>query len=548
MSISLLLPILLSLSVTQEPATDQSPKRDDRLAEIVKTVASFHDLKLTDEELELMLEDVATSRTNYAKLRDVPLDNSLVPPLYFRPGGHDGRFGERSSESLPLPATRRPENLQELAFWDIPNLGALIRSKQVSVVELTELFLERLERHDATLFCLVNSTPERALAQAAVLDSELAEGRWRGPLHGIPWVAKDLLSVPGTPTTWGAKPFRDQVRPGIATVVERLDDAGAVLLGKVSLGALAWGDVWFGGTTRNPWNPEKGSSGSSAGSASATAAGLATFAIGSETLGSIVSPCEECGTTGLRPSFGMIPKGGAMNLSWSMDKLGPIARSVRDAAIVFDWIRGAHPGDPSSVDSLFEIEEAPDLGGRRVGYLAGEFDDVPGFEAALEGLRELGAELVPVKLPEAPAEEIADLLAIEAASVFESLTRSGRDDELTRQVRYAWPNVFRQAQLVSAVDYLRANRMRTSLIQAVEQVLSEVDALVHPNYADGVLHKLNLTGHPTVVVPAGFNEQQEPFSLCFSARLFHESDLCLVATAWQRHTAHHLVVPKAYRD
>ncbi|MEX1025921.1 MAG: amidase [Planctomycetota bacterium] len=555
-----MLPLLLAVTTLMPQSTAPAARTREQLAEAIRAVGAFHDLDFDADELALMVDDVAQSRDGYAVLRGERLTNDVVPPLYFLPGAPGGELGPRTSLALELaPPIERPAHLEELAFADIETLAALVRARRVSCVELTEMFLARLERHDATLHCVITLLDTRALAQARVLDAELEAGHWRGPLHGIPWVAKDLLAVAGAPTTWGATPFREQTLDDTATVVERLDAAGAVLLAKASLGALAWGDVWYDGTTRNPWNPTEGSSGSSAGSASATAAGLATFAIGSETLGSIVSPAMRCGNSALRPSFGLVPKGGAMNLAWSMDKLGPLARSVRDSAIVFDAIRGADPRDRSSVDRPFVLSSATGAGaepgaepqsaslaGRRVGYLAGEYDAVPGWRQMLLDLTRLGAELVEITLPDAPTEAMTDLLAVEAAAVFDGLTRSGADDQLVRQVRFAWPNVLRQAQLVSAVDYLRANRLRTPLIEGVERALRDVDALVHPSFAAGILATLNLTGHPTIVVPAGFDEVGEPFGLSFSARLFGESDLVAVADAWQRATEHHTKHPLAY--
>ena len=534
---------VLAFVMQSSPEPDPSDAERERLRE----VARFHDLELEDSELELMLEDVRRSREGYAQLREESLSNDVAPPLYFLPASPAGELGSRTSADWELPEPiERPSDLEELAFADIETLAALVSSRRVRCVELTEMFLARLERFDPVLQCVVTLLRERSLAQARQLDDELEAGQWRGPLHGIPWVAKDLLAVAGHPTTWGAQPFREQTLDDTATVVERLDAAGAILLAKVSLGALAWGDVWFGGKTRNPWNPERGSSGSSAGSSSATAAGLATFAIGSETLGSIVSPSMRCGNSSLRPSFGLVPKGGAMNLSWSMDKLGPIGRSLLDCAFVFDVIRGSDARDRSSVDRPFRMPRMRSLEGRRVGVLRAEFAEVPGWSQMLAELRALGADIVEVELPDAPVGAMTDLLAVEAACVFDDLTRTNRDDELVRQVREAWPNVFRQAQLVSAVDYLRANRLRTPLIAEVESVLATVDALAHPSYANRILSTLNLTGHPTVVVPAGFDSDGQPFGLSFSSRLYGESELLEVAYAWQSSTYHHRRRPPGF--
>jgi Asp-tRNA(Asn)/Glu-tRNA(Gln) amidotransferase A subunit family amidase len=418
------------------------------------------------------------------------------------------------------------------------------------------MYLVRLERLDPKLESVITLTKELALEQAARADREIAAGRYRGPLHGIPWGAKDLLSTEGYPTTWGAKSHEDQLIDENATVVERLEEAGAVLVAKLSLGALAWGDVWFGGRTRNPWNLEQGSSGSSAGPAAATAAGLVGFSIGSETWGSIVSPSTRCGVTGLRPTFGRVSRHGAMALSWTMDKLGPICRSVEDCALVLEAIHGPDGRDATAVDLPFAWDAGIDATRLRLGYVKSLFEapldeeDESAAEvrehdlATLEKLREIGFDLVPIELPDLPVESLAFILSAEAAAAFDDLTRSGRDDLLVRQVRYAWPNVFRQARMIPAVEYIQANRVRTILIQRLAAILEAIDVYVVPSYGGDHLLMTNLTGHPAVVLPNGFKEDGTPTSITFMGRMFGEAELLAVAKAYQDATPFHTKYPQ----
>ncbi len=410
---------------------------------------------------------------------------------------------------------------------------------------------------------MITLTADLALRQAERAEREIARGRWRGPLHGIPWGAKDLLAVPGYPTTWGAGLFREQVRPEKATVVARLEEAGAVLLAKTSVGELAWGDVWYGGTTKNPWNLEEGSSGSSAGSAAATAAGLMAFAIGTETWGSIVSPCTRCGVTGLRPTFGRVSRHGAMALAWSMDKIGPIARTVEDCALAFGTIHGADGLDGSAVDRPFAWPPRRDPRALRVGVVEALFEEDYARRAdderekrrlrewqendrrTLSALREAGFELRPVKLPDRyPVAALSHVLSAEAATAFDELTRSGADRKLVRQVAEAWPTVFRLGHLVPAVDYIRANRIRTLLLGEMGEIFARVDAYVCPTYGGDNLLLTNLTGHPSVVVPNGFRASDgTPTSITFVGRLFGEAELLSVARAYQEATGFHLRRP-----
>jgi Asp-tRNA(Asn)/Glu-tRNA(Gln) amidotransferase A subunit family amidase len=414
----------------------------------------------------------------------------------------------------------------------------LIRTKQISSVELTKLYLERLHRYDPILKCVITFTDELALKQAAQADRELASGRYRGPLHGIPWGAKDLIAYPGFKTTWGAGPTKDQMIDAKATVAQRLDDAGAVLVAKTTLGALAQGDQWFGGMTRNPWNSKQGSSGSSAGSAAAVAAGLVGFGIGTETLGSIVSPCTRCGATGLRPTFGHVSRHNCMALAWSMDKLGPIARCVEDCALVLAAIHGFDGHDACAVDRPFTWPPKRDLKSLKVGYVEGNRPTADREELRI--LKDLGVELAPIKLPDKlPVGAMRTILTAEASAAFDDYTRQGIRDGIG-----VWPNEFRRGEFIPAVEYIRANRLRTLLMEAMREVMSKVDLYV----GGGDLLITNLTGHPTVVMPNGLRKQRDsevetPISITFTGRLYGETELLAVAKAYQDATGHHLKRP-----
>ncbi len=408
-------------------------------------------------------------------------------------------------------------------------LAPLVRTRKVSSLELTKLYLNRLKEYDPVLSCVVTLTEKTALAQAAQADKEIAAGRYRGPLHGIPWGAKDLIAYPGYPTTWGAEAYKDQEVKVKATVAQKLEDAGAVLLAKLSLGALANGDRWFADRwTKNPWDPRRGSSGSSAGSASATAAGLAGFTLGSETLGSIISPCRVCGTSGLRPTFGRVSRHGCMTLCWSMDKIGPIARSLEDCALVFGAIHGRDGLDASAVDRPFSWPGKRPLKSLKVGYFEGA-----GSERARKVLKSLGVGLVPIKLPSKYLyNELSNILYAEAAAAFDELTRGGE------KLPPTWRTAFQAGQLIPASDYIRANRVRALLMQEMEEVMKKVDLYVGGN--DLLL--TNLTGHPEIVLRNGFakrNGKEVPTSITFTGRLYGESELLAVGVAYQKEPGFH---------
>jgi Asp-tRNA(Asn)/Glu-tRNA(Gln) amidotransferase A subunit family amidase len=523
-----------------------------RIAEAEKLVG----LEFTEADRGLLQKGLAEQLEDYQKIRSVSIDNSVPPALRFDPvpSGVEIPRGEsslRMSESKPDAV---PADLEEVAFWPVTRLAPLVREGKIRSVDLTRMYLARLRKLDPKLLAVITFTEERALERAAQADREIAAGKYRGPLHGIPWGAKDLLAVQGYRTTWGSVPFKEQVLDLDATVVERLDQAGAVLIAKLTLGELAWGDVWFGGMTRNPWNLEQGSSGSSAGSAAATTAGGVGFAIGTETLGSIISPCTRTGATGLRPTFGRVSRHGAMALCWSLDKLGPICRSVEDCALVFHAIHGPDGKDDTVIDAPFQWDARLDPRQLRVGYVKDLFEAKPaeGQEeahahnlAALEVLRGLGIQLRPIALPSAyPTDALGIILGVEAASAFDELTRSGKDDLMVRQVEQAWPNVFRQGQLTPAVAYVQANRIRTLLMREMAKLFADLDAYVVPSFGGTNLLLTNLTGHPAVVLPNGFRKDGTPTSLTFQGDLFGEGKVLALAKAYQDATEWHLRRPK----
>lgn len=555
----------------------------------IRAAAEVAGLEFTPPERELMAPGVAEHRESFRKLRALRIENDVMPafafspltpglrnvaegmapadyalrdavwatqgraadlprppapserkkPIRVRPDEPIGPPGQgRPDPAAPTPS--RPGNDEDVAFLPARALGALIQARKISSLEATRLYLDRIRRFDARLLSCITVTEDLALRQAQQADEEIARGAWRGPLHGVPYGLKDLVDTQGIATTWGAEPFRGRVPHRNATVVDRLQEAGAVLVAKTAVGALAWGDVWFGGTTKNPWKLDQGASGSSAGSAAGVVAGLFSFAIGTETLGSIVSPSTRCGATGLRPTFGRISRSGAMALSWTMDKLGPIARSVEDLAIVFDAVRGPDNRDPTVIDAPFTWRADRPLEEIRIGYDQAAFaekrDDAAFDDAALDVLRRLGVNFVPVRLPDFPTGDLLFVLEAEAAAAFDELTRTNQDDQLKRQVADAWPNVFRAARLIPAVEYIQANRARTLLMRQMDAALGDVDVYVHPTYASSTLLIANLTGQPTVVLPNGFRTDGTPVSLCLTGRLFGEAALLRVGLAYERAT------------
>ena len=442
--------------------------------------------------------------------RKVPLPPSVAPASRWNPVLHRAA-GPASDRFIRTPgaADRLPAADPDIAFAPLSRLSRWIETRQLTSERLTRLYLDRLERFDSRLRCVITPTPDLALSQARQADREIAAGHYRGPLHGIPWGAKDLLDTAGIPTTYGAEPYRNRVPAQDAVVVRRLHDAGAVLVAKLSLGALALNDVWFGGQTMNPWLPEEGSSGSSAGPGAATAAGLVGFAIGSETEGSIVSPSMRCGIVGLRPTYGRVPRTGAMTLCWSLDKLGPMTRTVEDAVLVLHAISGPDAGDLASVPCRLDFDSGAAVEGLRVGYFPAWMTKNPATNvdhAALDVVKKLGMLPVELTLPDWPYDSLDVILFAEGAAAFEELTLSGALNQLRVQVPDAWPNIFRQARFLSAVDLVQADRFRRKVAEEMARVFSQVDLLLVPSLRDEMLTLTNFTGHPSLTLRAGFVE------------------------------------------
>jgi Asp-tRNA(Asn)/Glu-tRNA(Gln) amidotransferase A subunit family amidase len=510
----------------------------------------------SDAELDAMVGRVNENLALYAELHRVPLENGVAPPLYFNPVV-PGMTIDRAVRPLRRSRQRlsRPAGAEDIAYLPVTALADLLRTRQLTSVELTRIYLDRLARYGPRLQCVVTLTEERALRQAAQADREIASGRYRGPLHGIPWGVKDLFATKGYPTSWGAAPFKERVLDEDATVVARLDAAGAVLVAKLATGELAIDDVWFGGQTKNPWDLSMGSQGSSAGPAAATAAGLVAFAIGTETWGSIVEPSGICGVTGLRPTFGRVSRHGAMTLSWTLDKVGPLCRSVEDCALVLAAIHGPDDRDLSVQAVPFNWDATTDVRRLRVGYLKAAFEQTrqtPQTDAndarALEVLRRLGVTPVEVRLPDVPVVPILAILYAESNAALKDPVRTS-PEQLVRKDRTVWQNSFR---LFPASDYLDANRARAILMREMARLMSDVDVYVTPfDYADYTPNPVatlntsitNLTGQPCVVVPHGVNEKGQPTSLMFVGRVFGESTMLAAAHAFQQATEWHLARP-----
>ncbi|MFX0024025.1 MAG: amidase [Candidatus Hermodarchaeota archaeon] len=525
--------------------TEEKEEKDFKISkEDISKAEIVAGLQFTPEERDLLLEGVNENLENYLKLRELKIENNIPPALYFNPIFPDMKFLsiQNPIKISPIPDLQVPENLEELSFWPIKDLSHLVREQRITSLDLTKMYLNRLKKYDPILQCVITITEELALAQAKRADKEIKRGYYRSNLHGIPYGVKDLFAYPEVPTTWGATPFKEQIIDETATVIKKLEDAGAIMLGKMTLGALAWGDVWFGGQTKSPWNIEEGSSGSSAGSAAAVAAGLVGFAIGTETYGSIISPSTKCGTTGLRPSFGRVSRFGAMALSWSMDKIGPICRTVEDCAIVFDIIKGPDDKDQTIMDIPFNWDYSLNVLDLRVGYIKTAFEEDRDYkdhdDQVLTVLQSLGINLLPIELPEFPVEALSIILSAEAATAFDDLTLSNRDDELIRQVKDAWPNEFRQSRLIPAVEYIKANRARTILMQEMKKLFHNIDVYVAPSFYKSLL-LTNLTGHPAVVVPNGFTGNGIPTSITFTGNLYREDQVLALAKAYQDKTNFH---------
>jgi len=537
--------VFFALGFLLQTQSGQNPLAREDVVHAEKLIG----LQFSDAKRDSMLDGLKEQLDNYQNLRKVSLPNDVPLALQFNPIplGMKLETSKRAFKMSPVPKVSVPADLEDLAFHSVGQLAQLIKSRKVTSELLTKMYLSRLKKYGPKLECVITLTEDLALEQARGADREIAAGKYRGPLHGIPYGAKDLLATKGIRTTWGSVPYKEQVINEDATVIKRLQAAGAVLLAKLTMGELAWGDVWFGGMTRNPWNYEQGSSGSSAGSAAATAAGLVAFSIGTETYGSIVSPSTRCGTTGLRPTYGRVSRKGAMGLSWSMDKIGPICRTVEDCALVFNAICGPDGQDQTLYDMPFNYDPAVNLSKLRIGYFKSAFDSAKGDrennEAALGTLRALGVDLIPVEFQKYPVNDLGIILAAEAGAAFDELTRSGKEDMLVRQIKDAWPNVFRLSRFIPAVEYIQANRIRYLAIQDMAKVMNDIDVYVSPPYGGDNLLLTNLTGHPCVVLPNGFSKEGVPTSITFVGRLFGEAIVLAVAKKFQDATGFHLKHP-----
>jgi Asp-tRNA(Asn)/Glu-tRNA(Gln) amidotransferase A subunit family amidase len=522
---------------------------------LVSATEKLFDLKMTSPERDSMITSLESQLSDYTIIHSQSIDNSVPPAIWFNPVPSGVIYSETQKPiDWKLPASvSMPADKNELAWYSVADLSVLIKTRQISSVELTRFFLERLKKYSDTLHCVITFTEQRAIKQAQKADEEIAHGIYRGPLHGIPYGIKDLFAVEGYKTTWGAAPYKDQVRNENATVVKKLDEAGAILLAKFSLGSLAMDDVWFGGLTRNPWDLKQGSSGSSAGSASATAAGLVPFAIGTETWGSIVSPSTRCGVTGLRPTYGRVSRAGAMALSWSMDKVGPICRSAFDCALVFNSLLGSDGIDQSVTDYPYNYTSDIDFKKLKVGYLKSLFDlndNRVNDSISINVFRNMGITLTPVVLPDSatiPVKSLAIVLVAEAAAAFDDLTRSNKDDELNLQDKNAWPNIFRAAQFIPAVQYIQANRLRYKLIQEMYAVMKQYDVIISPSLSGNQSLLTNLTGNPCVVVPNGFDNKNHPTSISFIGNLYDEATLLSFAKVYQDATGFNKQRPPIFK-
>ncbi len=523
--------------------------------QVIATEKLF-DLNMSASERDSMIGTLESQLSDYRIIHGLSIDNSLPSALWFNPipaGVSYNMVQVPIDWELPTEVAL-PDDANKLAFYPLSDLSVLIRTRKISSVDLTRFFIGRLKKFGDTLHCVISLTEERALRRAHKADEDLSNGIWHGPLHGIPYGIKDLFAVEGYKTTWGAAPYKDQVINTDASIVKKLDAAGAVLVAKFSLGSLAMDDVWFGGLTRNPWDLKQGSSGSSAGSASATSAGLVPFAIGTETWGSIVSPSTRCGVTGLRPTFGRVSRTGGMALSWSMDKVGPICRNSFDCALVFNAMRGSDGIDKSVTDYPFNYNNSVNFKKLRVGYLKSLFDkgdeNHVNDSISLALFRQMGINLIPVVFPDSatiPVKSLAIILVAEAAAAFNDLTLSNKDDELNLQDKNAWPNIFRSAQFIPAVQYIQANRLRYKLIEEIHSVMKDFDVIIAPTDGGNQMLLTNLTGNPCVVVPNGFDKKFHPTSISFIGNLYDEATLLSFAYKYQSVTEYDNMLPPLFK-
>ena len=525
----------------------------DTLTKIdIISAAKILDVKYSEKEIEMMYPDVKDNIMDYKKMHALSLNNSVGMSMNQRLSPKQNINQEKLKwtydKKIKLPA-----NQNDLSFFTINQLGSMLRNKKITSVELTKFFINRLKLFGDTLQCVVSLTEDLAMQQAMQADENFNNHIDLGPLQGIPYGLKDLFSVNGTKTTWGAQPYKNQIIDQDAFVYTKLKEAGAVLVAKFTLGALAMGDYWFGGRTKNPWNLERGSSGSSAGSTSATVAGLIPFAIGTETHGSIISPSHTCGATGLRPTFGSISRTGAMALSWSLDKVGPICRTAEDAATVFAYIHGTDGLDESAVNAPFNYSNKKDIKQLRIGYAKNHFDNLDSSSQEFQVLKELrllGIDIKPMNFPDSEVykfDMIGMVIGAESAAAFDEFTRTNLDDQMTKQTKYDWPNYFRVARTIPAVEYINTNRHRTMLMQKINQVMGDFDVIITPSFAGKQLSITNLTGHPALCMPIGFTKQGTPNSITFLSNLFKEEDLLSFGKFFQDNTNYEDLHPAKFK-
>jgi Asp-tRNA(Asn)/Glu-tRNA(Gln) amidotransferase A subunit family amidase len=531
----------------------QAQTKSDSIDQIQQW-AKWYDLDFSKAEGDSMLETLQDMQAVYHTMHKTLPKNDLAFPFAFQPAPYGFKIPVSQKQIVwDIPTNvALPANKKDLAFYSIPQLASLIKSKKISSVELTQFFIDRLKKWGDTLECVITLTEDLAMQQAKQADADLKKGIYHGPLHGIPYGLKDLFAVKGYKTTWGSTPYKDQVIDEDSYVYTQLKKAGAVLCAKLSLGALAFDNRWFGGATKNPWNLKQGSSGSSAGSAAATSAGLLPFAIGTETLGSIVSPSTRCGVTGLRPTFGTISRSGAMVLCWSLDKAGPISRSAEDDAIVYYYLKGTDGKDAGSVDHAFNYNPKGDVKALRFAYAENYFKRLPKDALewkVLDVYKAMGINIIPVQFPDSavyPFNIVGTVLAAESAAAFDELTRTNRDDLIERQDKNFWPNTFRAARFVPAVEYINANRYRSALCQKVQEFMKDYDVVIVPSFAGNQLSITNLTGNPVVCMPMGFNQRNLPVSITLIGKLYDEASILLAAKAFQDKTDHNKKHPEKF--
>lgn len=546
---SLILLLLISLTwISCSTNKNSFSKRD------VKKSEKLIGLHFANKQIDTLYPYLQRNRSGFDSLRKYPLDNGVFPAVRFDPTPFGFQVPEQQQGTQwNIPDhIEVPEPYDLLAFYTIPQLASLIKHQKITSTELTKFFLARLKKYQPALQCTITITDSLALEQAKRADEEIQNGNYRGILHGIPYGTKDLMAVPGYPTTWGAAPYKDQVIDETATVIQKLEDAGAILVAKLVSGALARGDVWFDGKTKNPWDTTQGASGSSAGSGSATSAGLVPFALGTETLGSITSPSTRNGVTGLRPTYGRVSRHGVMSLSWSMDKVGPLGRNAEDCAIVFEAIQGKDKNDLTTVDLPFGVDWSKDIKNLRVAYLQKDIEKDTtesgnNLRNALKSLKEMGIDPTPVEMPEAvPYRGFDIILRAEAGAFFDELVRSGEVDSMVEQDQRSRANSLRQSRFIPAVEYIQANRQRQVLIQKMQDLMKNYDVLISPTFGNDQLLATNLTGHPVIAVPTGLDDENHPTSMTFVGNLYDEASILLLAKAFQDNTAFDELHPPGY--